>query len=75
MHSLSPHLWNVVDECKENCDRQEVLLDGEVLQGVDDGKVALQRHRHRHVHGPRPGDVQRSVAKRDQVDRDVSSVP
>jgi hypothetical protein len=25
-----------------------------VLQGVDDGEVALQRHRHRHVHGPSP---------------------
>ncbi len=43
------YFWDVVQDGKDDSDGKEVLLDGEVLERVDNGEVALQRHGHRHV--------------------------
>ncbi len=48
------YFWYVVSNREDDRYRQEILLDGEVLERMNYGKVSLQRHRHRHVHRPGP---------------------
>ena len=73
--SVFRDLGNVVYDGEEDGAWDEELLDVVLLERVDDGKEPLEGDGHGRVDRTHPGHVQRAVAERDYVDRDVVAVP
>ena len=69
------YFWNVVSNRKDHCDWQKILLDGEVLEGVYNGKVPLQSDRHGHVDRPGSCNVKSTMHKRYQVNGNILPIP